>query len=187
MTGVDIIDEPPTLILTLQGPNPPLGIADLHARLNAGHDEELGIDYTWTQKISAGWPLRMIPATEIIDYERKQHTRLTTQPWQWYGTQYSAEVAGGPLKGQEILLRFDPTGQFKLEASCASVSGSYFFNGQSMRMDFPTELPASCVGDDILQLLLKDLRIVKQAYMDERFLVLKLFAGEGTLYFEPAQ
>ena len=72
-------------------------------------------------------------------------------------------------------------------STCAGVSGSYFFNGQSMRVDFPAKPPASCDGDDVFQILFKDLILVRQAYIDERFLVLRIPDGEGSLYFEPAQ
>ncbi len=93
------------------------------------------IQYDWTQKVSGVWPQKGQSIDEIAENAKASVNELMATTWIWEFTQYDAENAVKPVRGDEYVVMFLENGKFELIAQCGTWKGTYAFSGRSLTID----------------------------------------------------
>jgi uncharacterized hydrophobic protein (TIGR00271 family) len=188
LTDVEIFRESRTLLMSLEGPSPPVNVGELHSRLlEAFPDEEpnsLQIEYTWTQKVSGVWPQKGGSLDDIARVAKSSVAQLTASSWIWQNTQYSANSAARPDNNQQYSLIFNVNGKFQIQANCGNWKGKYSFGGKSLDIEMGRNFFSGCRKDEVIKIFLDDLERARAAYIENGKLQITLAGSEGIMYFE---
>jgi hypothetical protein len=185
---VDILRERQILYLSLEGPEPPVNIGELHERLKKVKpvDELTGfkIEYTWTQKVTGTWPQEGRSIEEFAELAEASMVELVVNPWAWQLTQYSSDSSAHPGSGDNYVLSFKENGKFEVIASCGNWTGKFSFGGKSLSVTMDRNWFSGCRDDEALKVFLEDLNRARAAYLEGGRLKITLANGEGIMYFK---
>lgn len=188
LVDVDIFREQRTLFLSLEGPNPPINIGQLHERLVAAHDleDEQGfhIEYTWAQRVSGKWPLESVSILEHAAQAREESGALVARTWEWTTTQYEAGRAAAPGASERITLFFDHRGKFELYAGCGRLTGKYRLHGRALDLEFNRNWLSGCRKDEALNLMVADLERARDVDLQDQVMRIILAGDAGIMFFE---
>lgn len=188
LTDVDILKDSKTLYLSLEGPSPPVNLEELHRRLKetAFQEDSEGykIQYDWTQKVSGIWPQKGRSIDEIAENAKASVNELMAKTWIWESTQYDADSAAKPVRGDEYTVIFLENGKFELNAQCGTWKGTYAFSGKSLTIDMKRNWLSGCRKDDVLKIFLDDLDRGRTAFIEDNNLQIALAGGGGIIYFK---
>ncbi len=187
LIDIDILEDTQTVVLVLEGPDPPIDIGVLHRNLEAAskkeHDLPLRIEYEWTQKITGSWPTNGKSIEEAADRAKVNSEMLMRQQWVWTLTQYSSDSATEASADDRYTLVFESARKFRVSANCGSWTGKYLLGSNTLGMEMNRNFFSGCRKNDALMLFTNELERARVAYIEEGQLRITMAGSDGIISF----
>lgn len=187
LTDIEILQERREILLALEGPNPPVGIASLYDRISEesdlGDGHPFTIKYSWRQRVEGQWPVQSSSIDQVAQGDRAQEDELLAHTWVWEFTQYDAERGARPQEGDDYFVVFEGRNVIYASANCGKKKGVYNVRGKSMSIEMKRLNWFKCRDDQDFQVFLGDLQRGTEFFIDEGQLKIPLSTNAGIIYF----
>jgi uncharacterized hydrophobic protein (TIGR00271 family) len=190
LTDVEILDEVRTLELTLEGPDPPVTMGELHREIMDTYFKDdpvpLQIKYTWTQKISGVWPQKGQTLEKIAEVTQASIQHLINTNWEWQKTQYDADTAVQPDGDERYILDFNKSGSVRVSADCGSRKGKFTYGTNSLGFEMSKGYFSGCRDNEAMKVFLADLVRARAASLEGHRLRITMAENKGIMFFVEA-
>ena len=187
LMDIEILRDSREILLSLEGPNPPVDIQSLYEKIS--EESEIGdghpftIRYNWKQRVEGQWPVQSSSIDEMAQGDLAQKQELLSHVWVWEFTQYDAERGARPPQGDDYTLNFEDRNVIYASANCGKKKGVYSLRGKSMSVEMKRLNWFKCRDDNDFQVFLGDLQRSKEFFIDEGQLKIPLSTNAGIMYF----
>lgn len=188
LTDIEILIEKREIHLTLEGPNPPVGVSTLYERIssesNLGDGHPFTIKYQWSQKVTGTWPVQSAGIEDAAQVDQVQKQGLLTHTWVWELTQYDADRGSRPNENDQYQLVFEARNNLYTLAGCGKKKGKYSLRGRSVGIEMKRLNWFACRNDQDFQVFLGDLRRSTEFFVEGDQLKITLSTNSGIMYFK---
>jgi len=189
LTDVVYFRETSTILLSLTGPNPPVGVESLYQELSEKGEnvralkDGFRLKYNWTQKVSGSWPPAVDSMASVVASDSMQLEALTEGEWQWQLTQYDADSASRPADGESYRLQLKSDDKMQVIADCGKWKGKFVSRGKFIEISLGKGFFSGCRKDPGFKVFSADLERAAEAFIENKELQIKLSGDSGIMYF----